>query len=64
MRLFVSLPHVRQKRHEPCAFDGYRDLSLVLGADVRVARIDEFRLARNEPLQKIGFLVVDVLQIL
>jgi hypothetical protein len=55
---------VRQQSHETRALHGGRYLAMVLGADVRVARVNDLCLARNEPLQKIGFLKVNVLQIL
>jgi hypothetical protein len=62
--IFLSFPHIGKKRHESRAFDGDRDLALMLGADVGVARVNDLRLARNEPLQKIGLFIIHVLQIL
>lgn len=36
----------------------------MLRADVRMTRVDDLRLARNKPTQKVDLLIVDVLQIL
>ena len=49
------------KRHEPRLLDRGRELALMLCADVRVARIDDLCLARNEPAQKVDLFIVDVL---
>ena len=55
------LSYVRQERHETRAFDGLRQLPLVLRADARVPRVDDLHLARNKTAQKVHFLVVDVI---
>ena len=45
----------------PSALDRLRELALVLGADVRVLGVDYFHLTRNEPAQKFGLFIIDVL---
>ena len=57
-------PDVREKRHKPRALDGLRKFALMLRADARMFRIDDLRLARNKPAEKINFLIIDIIQIL
>ena len=57
----MLFPYVRQERHKTRSLDRLRQLTLVLRADARVPRIDDLRLARNEPAQKVDLFVVDVL---
>lgn len=52
---------VREQRHEPRLLDGGREFALMLGADVRMARIDDLRLARNKATQKIDLFIIDIL---
>ena len=54
-------PDVRDESHESRALDGFRKFALMLRADVRVARVDDLRLARNKTPQKFNFLVINVL---
>jgi len=62
--LFVLFADVRKQCHEPRLLDGRRELALMLGADVRVTRVDDLCLARNEPAQKIDLFIVDILEVL
>jgi hypothetical protein len=56
--------NVREQRHKPCLLDRRRKLALMLGAHMRVARVDDLCLARNEPAQKIDLFIVDILEVL
>jgi hypothetical protein len=60
--IFILLfSHVWQKRHETCLLDCSGKLALMLGANVRVARVNDLCLARNKPAQKVDLFVVDIL---
>jgi len=60
----VLFADVRQQSHESRLLDCGGKLALMLRADVRVTRVDDLRLARNEPAQKVYLFIVDVLQVL
>jgi hypothetical protein len=54
----------RQESHETGALDGEGNLPLMLRTNMRVHRVNDLRLARNKPLQKVGFLVIHVFEVL
>jgi hypothetical protein len=61
---FLLFPYVREQRHEPRLLDRGGELALMLGADVRVSRVDDLCLARNKTLQKINFLIINIFEVL
>jgi len=58
------LPDKGQKAHESRSFHGLRQNPLVLGAGSGMFRIDDFRLARDKPSQKLDVFIIDVGHIL
>jgi hypothetical protein len=56
--------NVRQKRHKSRAFDRIGELALMLRAHPCVPRINDLRLARNKPAQKVDLFVINVLDVL
>ncbi len=64
MLFSVLSSHEGEECHEACAFDGFRELSLVRGTDSRVFGVDDFCLTRDKSFQKIDFFIIDCFQIL
>jgi hypothetical protein len=61
---FLLFSNKWEQCHKARALDCFRQLALMLGANVRVARIDDLGLTRNITTQKLYFLVINVLEIL
>ena len=62
--VFLLFSYVWEQRHKPCALDCLRQLSLMLGADAGMLRVDHLCLARNKTPEKVHFLVIDIIEIL
>jgi len=56
--------YIRQKSHESRTLDRIGKFALMLRANVRMTRVDDLRLARNIPAQKVDLFVVNVLDVL